>query len=67
MSWDYAIEYIQKQRFVRTSEQTTGDTSVVTMHATPEARPAGGSDLVIVLDIYCDGDGKPQSGQLRSI
>ena len=67
MSWAYAIEYIQKQRFVRTSEQTTGTTSIVTMHATPEARPAGDSDHVLVFEIVCDGDGRPQSAQLREL
>ena len=70
MSWAYAICYIEQQRFVRTKEVTAGDTSIVTMEANPEAHPWGGSELTeltIVLEIVCDSDGKPMSGQLRSV
>ncbi len=67
MSWDYAIEYIEKQRFIRGEEVTTGGTSMVKMHANPEARPEGGSQKEIVLEVICDQDGRPMSAQLRTI
>ena len=67
MSWDYAIKYMEKQRFIRGEEVTTGATSMVKMHANPEARPEGGSDQEIVLEVICDGDGRPMSAQLRTI
>ena len=67
MSWGYAIEYMLKQLFLRGEEITTGDTSIVRMHAHPPAKPFNDSAQEILLEIVCDSDGKPQSAQMRTV
>ena len=67
MSYAEGIRYLVSQNWTRREERQSGSISTVVMHAEPDANPSGGSDVVIVLEVDCDSDGRPQSAALREV
>ena len=67
MSYAEAMNYVEGRTWIRRKEVQTGSTSLVVMSCDPPARRAGDADTEMILEVACDGDGKPQSARLRDI